>query len=139
MRVDIYLLSADQQQADSACQLACKLIGKAWPAYSSIAVCCPAEQQSMLDDLLWQLPQRFIAHGVQATEAAKYAPVQIHSSPLAATLLINLQTQLPAHAEVGDYARILDIVGASAADKAAGRSRYRLYQQHCQNINVHQL
>lgn len=140
MRIDMYLLPATTAVDDAALRLACQLTGKAWPGHRHISICCQPQQQEQLDAMLWQIPaDRFIAHGISGSAAAAQAPVQISSQPQAASLLIQLQDSVPATANLEQYQRILDIIGASEQQRQAGRERYRNYQQLSGNINIHRL
>ncbi|MGO4330866.1 DNA polymerase III subunit chi [Cupriavidus sp. 2TAF22] len=110
---------------------ACRLIRKAYGAGQKLVVHGAPEQLAQLDALLWTFSALdFLPHcGVDHPQAAMTPIV------LAATLdqaphhqlLINLDTQPPA--QFASFERMIEVVGSEAADRDAGRERFRLYRE----------
>lgn len=111
----------------------CRLVRKARAANCRIVLLAQDRQALMtLDQALWTF------------SALDFVPHVLASDPLAATtpvilaetedtelphhqILINLSTDTPTH--FARFERMFEIVSADDADKAAGRERYRFYQQ----------
>ena len=103
MRVDFYEMSG---RFDDPLEVACILVGKAYPAIDDIAVVGPRETLERLDERLWEKPAgRFLPHGIDDDRA----PVRLAvDAPERTRLLINLDASAPL--PTGRYDRVLEIV-----------------------------
>lgn len=139
--VKFYILSTDSQEQRQ--RFACKLIEKIYRSGQNCFVMTDSEQQSqLLDDLLWSFrATSFIPHQIQKQEAPgvenkilighQAAPEQWQSN------LLNLSSNYPKQLNNTQY--ILEILDNSEQCKAAGRLRYRQYQQANFKIETHQM
>jgi DNA polymerase-3 subunit chi len=122
---------------------ACKLVEKIYrsegqPCYvltDSLA------QSQRFDDLLWTFRAgSFIPHQLYSADSADLSPYQkvlIGFEPAPQgwhKLVLNLSSQIVTQAE-----RVLEILDNSEQTKAAGRLRYRHYQQAGDNITTHKM
>ncbi len=112
---------------------ACRLVRKARAGKMQVVVFLQdAAQLQAFDDALWSFSaQDFLPH-VRATDAlAAQTPVILTNDAEEALphhqILINLSTQTPSH--FARFERLFEIVANEETDLAAGRERYRLYQQ----------
>ncbi len=112
---------------------ACRLVRKARAGKMQVVVFLQdAAQLQAFDDALWSFSaQDFLPH-VRATDAlAAQTPVILTDDAEQALphhqILINLSTQTPSH--FARFERLFEIVANEENDLAAGRERYRLYQQ----------
>jgi len=137
---------------------ACKLIEKAYRSGSFCYVLTDsAEQSRIIDDLLWTFRAgSFIPHQIYTGEPPDIARDGVYAadSPGASAatektvligslnapdnwqkILFNLSSRYP---EVGPQTeRILEILDNSETTKAAGRDRYRRYQQSGMKVVTH--
>ncbi len=130
-RVSFYLLPSDSEQERYL--FACKLIEK---SYRNGCFCYvltdSAEYSRLMDDLLWTFRAgSFIPHQLYTGEMPAVENViligTINPPGHWQKNIINLSSQCPAHFQ--QAGRILEILDDSEATKAAGRQRYRQYQQ----------
>lgn len=119
----------------------CKLLEKIYRGGQPCYVLTDTDAQSQrLDDLLWTFRAgSFIPHQLYQdhTVVTPYQKVLIGSSPAPQgwdKLIINLSSQ-----SVHSIERVLEILDNSESTKAAGRLRYRAYQQAGDTISTHQL
>ncbi|MGB4344999.1 MAG: DNA polymerase III subunit chi [Burkholderiaceae bacterium] len=112
---------------------ACRLVRKARAGNMQVVVFLQdAAQLQAFDDALWSFSaQDFLPH-VRADDAlAAQTPVILTDDAEQALphhqILINLSTQTPSH--FARFERLFEIVANEETDLAAGRERYRLYQQ----------
>ena len=121
----------------------CKLVEKAYRqgVYSGILTASSAHSQIM-DDLLWTYhPARFIPH--QQLDSSREQDIQqIGISDDLTCLstfrvLVNISQQLPQRWSA--YERILEILHEDDGVLAAGRARYRQYQQAEATLTTHKL
>jgi DNA polymerase-3 subunit chi len=126
-KVDFYVL---QNPGQSAEHLACRLALKAWEQGHRIAVMTEDPRRAReLDALMWEHPPgRFLPHALIAEDAD--APVQIgtFSDDFAGDrdLVINLtDRECP---EPERYSRLLEIVPAGDAERAASRGKFMTYR-----------
>lgn len=112
---------------------ACRLVRKARAADCRIVVRAAHKSDLMkLDEALWTFSELDFLPHVQAGDAlAANTPVILTDSDEAELphhqVLINLAADTPAH--FARFERMFEIISADDADKAAGRERYRFYQQ----------
>lgn len=132
--------------ATPAAQLtvACRITEKAWKNGSTVLIQHgDREALGKLDAMLWTQgnEQSFIPHQI-AAEAPSLTgiPVVLNTGtgPTAAVdVLINLTAQLPTHPELA--ARIIEIIDADPARRAAGRERFKAYRERGFPLEKHDL
>ncbi len=154
--VSFYILPSESLQERYL--FACKLIEK---AYRSGCFCYvltdDAEQSQHLDELLWTFRAgSFIPHQIYADEPPGIAKDGVYAASQSGTgaaiekviligslaapenwrhTLFNLSSHYP---DVGPQTeRILEILDNSETTKAAGRERYRRYQQSGMTVTTH--
>jgi len=128
--------------ADDRLQVACRLAGKAVKQGSRMLIYAPdAELASRLDALMWTWPAiGFVPHVRARSPLAAETPVLIAAGEETAPdceLLLNLGAECPPHFE--RFARLFEVVSLDEQDKAAGRGRYRFYQERGYKIASHDL
>lgn len=137
--VSYYILPLESQQ--DRYRFACKLIEK---AYRSGCFCYvltdTAEQSEQLDDLLWTFRAgSFIPHQIYTGELPGIERVILIGSLDAPgnwqKVIFNLSSRYPGLGAQTE--RIVEIVDNNETTKAAGRKRYRQYQQSDMAITIH--
>ena len=126
--------------ADDRLQVACRLAGKAMKQGQRLLIYAPhAETAARLDKMLWTWPATgFVPHCAVHSRLAAETLVLIASgddSPDGCDLLLNLGADCPPHFE--RFQRLLEVV--DAAERAAGRARYRFYKERGYKISNHDL
>ena len=126
--------------ADDRLQVACRLAGKAMKQGQRLLIYAPqAETAARLDKMLWTWPATgFVPHCAVHSRLAAETPVLIASgddAPDGCELLLNLGAQCPPHFE--RFQRLLEVV--DAAEREAGRARYRFYKERGYKISNHDL
>jgi DNA polymerase-3 subunit chi len=124
--------------------VACRITEKAWKAGSTVLIQHSERGElGKLDVMLWTAgnEQGFIPHEI-ATEAPSLAgtPVVLNTGtgPSAAVdVLINLTAQLPSRPELAS--RIIEIIDADPARRAAGRERFKAYRERGFALEKHDL
>lgn len=112
---------------------ACRLVRKARASKMQIVVFLENESQlKTFDEMLWTFSEQDFLPHVSAEDAlAAQTPVILaHDASLALPhhqVMINLSSKTPEH--FARFERLFEIVSNDEADLAAGRERYRLYQQ----------
>lgn len=112
---------------------ACRLVRKARAAECRVVLLTRDRNElARLDQALWTFSeQEFLPHVPAGDPLAATTPVILTDSDSADLphyqLLINLSASTPAH--FARFERMLEIISSDDADKAAGRERYRFYQQ----------
>ena len=137
--VTFYILPTESLQERYL--FACKLVEK---AYRNACFCYvltdSAEQSRILDDLLWTFRVgSFIPHQIYTGEPPKMEKIILIGSVNAPAnwqkILFNLSSHYP---DIGPQTgRILEILDNSETTKAAGRNRYRQYQQAGMAVTTH--
>ena len=105
------------------------------------------DQQASFDDLLWTFGDRaFVPHEPLAADpAASESPVQLFSgaslpAPAKSGLFSTLVTlRNEASADALGFGRVLEVVDADPAVRAAGRARFRFYRERGITPNHHEL
>jgi DNA polymerase III subunit chi len=124
--------------------VACRIAEKAWKTGSTVLIqhSDPGEL-GKLDVMLWTLgnEQGFIPHEI-ATEAPRLSAIPVvlntGTGPTEAVdVLINLNPQLPTHPELAT--RIIEIIDADPARRAAGRERFKAYRERGFPLEKHDL
>lgn len=125
-RVDFYL-------AEDPLSATVRLCDKASSSGLGVYVYCPNPAQlQALDDLLWTQRQgSFISHErYEGREPSPPLPkVLLGGLPPPATwqqVLVNLSPELPAF--IGQFERLLELVGPDEASRSACRQRYKQYR-----------
>ncbi len=112
---------------------ACRLVRKARAADQQVVVwLSDAAQLQRFDEALWTFSEHdFLPHVVADDALAAQTPVILTDSadmPLPHhQILINVSGQTPEH--FSRFERMFEIVSTDEQDLAAGRERYRQYQQ----------
>jgi DNA polymerase-3 subunit chi len=111
------------------------LVGRAWPASTSIAIVGQRSQLEQLDKNLWSEPAaRFLPHGIDDD----LAPIRLsETAPLKAAVLINLDPAGPMPA--GRFERILEIVPPDESLKQKLRERWVAWKQRGAELRHHVL
>jgi DNA polymerase-3 subunit chi len=139
--VGFYILPSESAQ--ERYEFACKLIEK---AYRSACFCYVladnAEQCQKIDDLLWTFRAgSFIPHQIYTGEPPCFEKViligALNVPDNWRKTVINLSSHCPQ--EFDKIERILEILDNSEATKAAGRDRYRQYQQSGIKTTTHKI
>lgn len=139
--VKFYILRSESQQERQ--RFACKLVEKIYRSGQNCFVMTDSEQQSkQIDDLLWCFRSAsFIPHQILGQEQ-----ICVENKVLIGhqqvpekwqTNLLNLSSQFPE--QLSHTQRILEILDNSEECKAAGRIRYRQYQQENFSIESHRI
>ena len=112
---------------------ACRLVRKARAADMRVVVFTRDRQQlDALDEALWTFSEQdFLPHVTADDELASQTPI-ILTDDAEATLphhqiLINVSGETPAH--FARFERMFEVISIDEDDLAAGRERYRQYQQ----------
>ena len=112
---------------------ACRLVRKARAADMRVVVLTQDRNQlEVLDAALWTFSaQDFLPHVMADDELAAQTPVILtddaHTALPHHQVLINLSGETPAH--FARFERLFEIISTDEDDLAAGRERYRQYQQ----------
>lgn len=112
---------------------ACRLVRKARAANCQVVLLTKDRSElAALDQALWTFSELdFLPHVAANDPLAASTPVILSDSDDAELphyqILINLSAGTPAH--FARFERMFEIISADDADKAAGRERYRFYQQ----------
>ncbi|HEX4928013.1 MAG TPA: DNA polymerase III subunit chi [Burkholderiales bacterium] len=134
--IDFYFNASDRLQ------VACRLAAKAASQRRSLLVYAPdGDTASRFDKLLWTWPATgFVPHCALRDPLAPQTPVLIAAddeAPPRCEVLLNLASACPPHFE--RFERLLELVGADEAERAAGRERYRYYRSRGYAISHHDL
>ncbi len=139
--VSYYILPSESLQ--DRYQFACKLIEKAYRSGQfCYVVTDSAEQSWIIDNLLWTFRAgSFIPHQIYTGKHPDIEKVILIGSLAAPEkwqkTLFNLSSHYP---NIGlQTERILEILDNSETTKAAGRKRYRQYQQSNMKITTHKV
>lgn len=112
---------------------ACRLVRKARAAEMRVVVFTQDRAQlDALDTALWTFSEQdFLPHVMAGDELAAQTPVILTADAEAALphhqVLINLSGETPAH--FARFERLFEVISTDEDDLAAGRERYRQYQQ----------
>ena len=139
--ISFYLLPSDSEK--KRLYFVCKLVEKAYRTCHKLYILTASEQQSrILDDQLWTFRAgSFIPHQVYANKLPATGNQILIGSRSAPerwqTTIINLSSNCPEN--MTSVERILEVLDNSAANKQAGRERYRQYQQLGLTIETHKI
>jgi DNA polymerase-3 subunit chi len=128
--------------AEDRFQVACRLAAKAVSQNKRILIYAPdADTASRIDKMLWTWQAiGFLPHCAASDELAAETPVLIaagEETPAGCALILNLSAQAPPH--FTRFERLFEVISAEAADRAAGRDRYRYYLDRGYKIANHDL
>ena len=128
--------------ADDRLQVACRLAAKAASQKKRLLVHAPdSELAGRFDRMLWTWQAlAFVPHCATHDPMAAETPVLIgngEETPENCQLILNLGEGCPPHFE--RFTRLLEVVGTDAAEKLAGRERYKFYQARGYKIANHDL
>jgi DNA polymerase-3 subunit chi len=119
----------------------CRLVRKARAADCRIVLLAAnPEQLAALDHALWTFSELdFLPHVSSSDPLAARTPVILTADEEAELphhhILINLRPETPTH--FARFERMFEIVSSEEADRAAGRARYRFYQQRGYPLTHH--
>jgi DNA polymerase-3 subunit chi len=137
--VSFYILPSES--LEDRFLFACKLIEKAYRSgHFCYVLTDSAEQSQRLDDLLWTFRAgSFIPHQLYTGKLPDFEKVILIGSLAVPEhwqkTLFNLSSHFPG---IGPQTeRILEILDNSETSKAAGRERYRQYQQSGMTVTTH--
>lgn len=142
-RIDFYVLSSSE--SIERLQLICKLSEKAIGQAQKVFIHSDSEEElSVLDDTLWNFrPISFVPHKRlpkgYVTSGLDNEPVHLSNEAPGAdrTLLINLANEVPTF--FSRFERTLEIINDESKIKAAGRQKYRYYQQRGYPLHHHKI
>ena len=112
---------------------ACRLTRKARGADSRLVLLAKDRQELMaLDQALWTFSElEFLPHVIAGDPLAAQTPIILTDRDDAELphyhVLVNLSSSTPAH--FARFERMIEVIPADEAEKAAGRERYRFYKQ----------
>jgi len=132
MRIDFYELSG---RYTDPLEVACVLVGKAFPGIADIIVVGTRDRLEALDDRLWDAPPgRFLPHGIDDA----HAPIRLSTAaPGRAALLINLDPEAPLPG--GEFERVLEIVPPDESLKRQLRRRWSEWKARGATLHHHVL
>jgi DNA polymerase-3 subunit chi len=137
-QVDFYLLGESSPGAD---RLACRLALMALERNQKVFIITANEAGAgELDELMWQYPEgRFIPHALSGAGDAARAPVNIGtlSALKPAEVVINLCPEAVPQPET--FGRVLEIVPAADEEKAASRTKYKIYRNQGLMPRTHEI
>ena len=128
--------------AEDRLQVACRLAAKAFGQKKRMLIYAPdGDTASRIDKMLWTWQAvGFVPHVAAGDELAAETPLLIASgeeTPAGCGLLLNLSSEAPPH--FARFERLLEVVSADEAERAAARGRYRFYQERGYKIANHDL
>ncbi len=119
----------------------CRLVRKAYGAGQKVVVHGQPTQLAELDARLWTFsPLDFLPHCGVDSPNASVTPIVLAASLDGVPhhqLLINLDAQAPG--QFASFERLIEVVGAGADDRDAGRERYRFYRERGYPLTHHDL
>ena len=109
-----------------------RLVRKARLAGFRIVVLSHEDELQRIDDALWTFSELdFLPHVRADDPLSASTPIiltnHINQSMPHCQILINLTTEIPV--EFASFERMFEIISSDAAERDAGRERYRFYQQ----------
>ncbi|MDE1010693.1 MAG: DNA polymerase III subunit chi [Paraburkholderia fungorum] len=116
---------------------ACRLIRKAYQAGQPTIVLAEPERLRAFDEQLWTFsPLDFVPHCMAGTPLAAQTPIVLTSNLDNVPhhqVLLNLGAAVPA--QFARFERLLEVVGNTHNELAAGRERYRFYRDRGYALN----
>jgi len=135
-RVDFYILPENSGRDRFACSIA----NKAWRRGHNVYIHTTSRETAIkLDDLLWTYHDiSFIPHSLTGQSGPIDTPVIIgwqEPVPDNCNVMINLNVDIPTSAE--RFARIVEIVAGSEAERGMARNHYRAYRDGGHEMHSH--
>lgn len=135
-RVDFYILPENSGRDRFVCSVA----NKAWQQGHNVYIHTASRETAIkLDDLLWTYQDiSFIPHTLLGQSDPIDAPVVIgwqDQVPDNCTVIINLTEDIPTSTE--RFARIVEIVAGSDAERGMARNHYRTYRDGGHEMHSH--
>ncbi|WP_414442846.1 DNA polymerase III subunit chi [Burkholderia sp. 22PA0106] len=116
---------------------ACRLLRKAYLAGQPVVVCADPARLRALDERLWTFaPLEFIPHCSVDSPQASQTPIVLTADLSHAPhdgVVLNLGAEVPA--QFARFTRLLEVVGNTPDELAAGRDRYRFYRDRGYALN----
>lgn len=142
-RIDFYVLSS--ADAKTRLDLICRLSEKAIGRSEKVLIHSDSDTElHELDELLWSFrPVSFVPHKLlpagHLTSSVDNEAVHLSSDAPGAdrTLLINLAQEVPPF--FSRFERTLEVINDQPEIRAAGRNRYRYYQQRGYPLQHHKM
>ena len=135
-RVDFYILPEKSSRERFACTITTKALQSGNNIYIHTA---SREAACSLDDLLWTFHDiSFVPHTLSDQSGSTGAPVVIgwqDQVPDNCNVMINLTADIPTTAE--RFARIVEIVAGSEAEREVARNHYRAYRDGGHEMHDH--
>ncbi|NND64698.1 MAG: DNA polymerase III subunit chi [Gammaproteobacteria bacterium] len=146
LRVDFYITQAHSE--DERLRVVCRLTEKAIQAGESVFIFTGDDSQGQrvakrVDELLWTFRDcSFIPHQMTNGDERTYSEVAVSighdsSKPKSTAILVNLSEQVPD--SLTDYPRLLEVIAADEASKAAGRTRFKGYRDQGCELHTHNI
>jgi len=134
--IDFYFNASDRIQV--ACRLAAKALARRQPLLIYVPA---AETAARIDKTLWTWPATgFVPHCAVGDALAAETPVLIardEEAPAHVSVLLNLSDDAPPH--FARFERLLEVIGTDAAEREAGRTRFKAYRSQGYAIATHDL
>jgi DNA polymerase-3 subunit chi len=135
-RVDFYILPENSGRDRFACSIA----NKAWRRGHNVYIHTTSRETAIkLDDLLWTYHDiSFIPHSLTGQSGPIDTTVIIgwqEPVPDNCNVMINLNVNIPTSAE--RFARIVEIVAGSEAERGMARNHYRAYRDGGHEMHSH--
>lgn len=122
---------------DDAVLYACRLARKAYQSGQPLVVLADPGRLRAFDERLWTFsPLDFLPHCMADSALAAHTPIVLASDLERIAhdqILLNLAPAVPA--QFARFERLLEIVGTSPDELAAGRERYRFYRDRGYALN----
>jgi len=124
----------------------CRLLRKAQQSGAQVGVVGPAHLLERLDAALWSFePTEFVPHlrltpGQAPAPALAATPIVLSEAVSALAhreVLLNLGNEVPEGFEA--FARVLEVVSLDAAQKQAGRARFKFYKEQGFEVLHHEV
>ena len=128
--------------AEDRLQVACRLAAKAVSQNKRIVIYAPeGDTAGRIDKLLWTWQATgFLPHCAPHDALAAETPVLIardEEAPAHVSVLLNLSDDAPPH--FARFERLLEVIGTDAAEREAGRTRFKAYRSQGYAIATHDL
>lgn len=133
-KISFYVLPDGEDSLPFACRLTEKAFRQGQMAYLYSP---DGARATTLDDMLWTFRQgSFIPHGRDATDTETRVLIGGSEPPAHHDkLLVNLAAEVPPF--FSRFERVAEII--TSTDKAAGRARYKFYQDRGYELETHKL
>jgi DNA polymerase III subunit chi len=127
--------------ADDVLVYTARLVRKAVASGASLVVTAEQSLLEQFDVRLWTFAQLdFVPHVFAGSTLELQTPVILATDPQAPSkheVLVNLGSDIPEG--FARYERLIEIIGASDAARAAGRARYKHYRDRGYALTMHEV